>query len=145
MARGRKKLSNKAERAGAALRAQGGRTATGEWASERDFFDADKRRGVPVHDLGFGWREGEQSYRISWLPETGELYAVQISQAGEERTLLLGQFPDEQQLHALFDGYYRHLRRAESLLFVRESLAAALASPTIKAGARGRPSALSAG
>lgn len=141
MGRGKRKLSKKATQAGNALYLQGGRVAVGEWESERAFVAADPARLEPVLDYGFGWADGAERYRVSWVPTSGELIAVRTRPDGD-RTLLLAVLPDKAAMDRLFDGYWPLLKRKGSLALLKQALAAALASPGVKAGARERLSPL---
>lgn len=64
----------------------GGLSASGEvYTSLRAFYDADARRDPsPEWDFGVHWK-GEYDwprYRVSWVIETGELYAVELGGQG---------------------------------------------------------------
>ena len=102
------------------------------YATIEEFFDArPERRGSPQADYGTGWTENGQErppWRVSWLEETGEVFAVRLadSPAGPVRLLAIvrpdpvlpGRRKPNRTLDALLDGWADHAVSGGDLAWV---------------------------
>jgi hypothetical protein len=111
-----------------------------------EFYDADPRRRESSEvQFGDGWStesDEHSTYRAEWLFETGELYVVREPHPGglfarfldqldidqvevNELTVeILGTFKDEQAVQDALAGWDKHMKKTESLTWLREAAAA---------------------
>ena len=64
-----------------------------EWDSIRDYYAERGSEGAVEVDYGYDWWEGRDRYRISYNPETGDVYAreVTVNGGGAGEVLLIGE------------------------------------------------------
>jgi hypothetical protein len=93
--------------------------------SINDFYVADSRRLYSGEvDFGVLWRDGQMwpTYRVSWVMETGEFYAIRLS-GRHDRVELLGTVEGRTAAEDALDGW-ANIEPME-LSWVRARLAAA--------------------
>jgi len=60
-------------------------------------------------DFGCHWRLNSQAFpvwRVSWIEDTGELYALELAGIGlEDRFIVIGRFPDEEAVELAMSGW----------------------------------------
>ncbi len=60
-------------------------------------------------DFGCHWRLNSQAFptwRVSWIEETGELYALELAGIGlEDRFIVIGRFPDEEDVELAMNSW----------------------------------------
>ena len=89
------------------------------------FYASDPRR-ARSHEVGYGslWREFAPvpAYRLAWVEGTGELYAVELSEADERKdpVEILGVLWSWPQVEACLAGWHEHCGGQRSLLWARE-------------------------
>lgn len=87
----------------------------------KEFF-ADKRR-MRSRELDFGvwWRDGRNypTYRVSWIADTGEVYALDQT---EQRVELLGKAGTEADIEQKLDGWAGICGLMQSLQWVRDKI-----------------------
>ncbi|MGZ4619285.1 MAG: hypothetical protein ACXV5Q_08065 [Frankiaceae bacterium] len=110
------------------------------------FYDADsRRRESPEVSFGDGWRrhsDKHATYRLSWVVDTGELYAVREPHHGgllasyldqlridqpdtDELTVeVLAVFPRREAVEEALSGWQKKMEHHNSLDWVRRQLAA---------------------
>ncbi len=102
------------------------------WPDESAFLAADpRRRSSDEVDLGATWRAAgsDATWRVAWLRETGELYAVRtdsLTGSGSSPTVL-AVVPDEVALDALLDGWRDARGREDGLAWLDARLVPAAA------------------
>jgi hypothetical protein len=90
-----------------------------------EFYASDPRR-AHSHEVGYGslWRESAPvpTYRLAWVENTGELYAVQLSEADERNdpVEVLGVLWSGQQVDSCLAGWPERCGGQRSLLWARE-------------------------
>ena len=113
------------------------------YPSEHDFVAASPRRIYPQHDYGFNWREGGCGFRLGFIPESGDVFAVLRSASGDgRRTEWLGLVDSKEELDRLLKPLWRLHGTRNSLARVRGALASVARNPTD--APRLRPSMLAA-
>jgi hypothetical protein len=91
----------------------------------QEFYASDPQR-AHSHEVGYGrlWREFAPvpAYRLAWVERTGELYAVELSQADERKdpVEILGVLWSWQQVEACLAGWRERCGGQRSLLWARE-------------------------
>jgi hypothetical protein len=91
----------------------------------QEFYASDPRR-ARSHEVGYGslWREFAPvpAYRLAWVEGTGELYAVELSEADERKdpVEILGVLWSWPQVEACLAGWREHCGGQHSLLWARE-------------------------
>jgi hypothetical protein len=92
-----------------------------------EFFAADPRRAAwPQVGYGSLWREFAPvpAYRLAWIPATGELYAVELSEPDERKdpVEVLGVLWSRPQVEACLAGWVERCGGQRSLLWAREQV-----------------------
>jgi hypothetical protein len=91
----------------------------------QEFYASDPRR-AHSHEVDYGslWRESAPvpTYRLAWVENTGELYAVQLSEADERNdpVEVLGVLWSWQQVDSCLAGWPERCGGQRSLLWARE-------------------------
>jgi hypothetical protein len=90
-----------------------------------EFYASDPQRAHSREvDYGNLWREFAPvpTYRVEWLPATGELYAVELSEPDERKdpVEVLGALWSRPQVEACLAGWAERCGGQRSLLWVRE-------------------------
>jgi hypothetical protein len=91
----------------------------------QEFYASDPRR-ARSHEVGYGslWREFAPvpAYRLAWVETTGELYAVELSEADEHKdpVEVLGVLWSWPQVEACLVGWRERCGEQRSLLWARE-------------------------
>ena len=88
---------------------------------KRDEFYADPVRAAAI-EVDFGWWESfgnTRRYRVSWIPDTGEVYALD---AHTDEVEVLGAVTNRDDIERLMDGWWDECRKANALQWVRERL-----------------------
>jgi hypothetical protein len=60
-----------------------------EWDSLRDFYADRGGEGATEVDYGYDWTDGRDRFRISWNPETGDVYAREMCAATSGGSVIL--------------------------------------------------------
>jgi hypothetical protein len=91
----------------------------------QEFYRSDPRR-AHSHEVGYGssWREFAPvpAYRLAWVESTGELYAVELSEADERKdpVEIFGVLWSWPQVEACLAGWRERCGKQRSLLWARE-------------------------
>jgi hypothetical protein len=92
-----------------------------------EFYASDPQRAHSP-EVGYGslWREFAPvpTYRVEWLPATGELYAVELSEPDEAKdpVEVLGVLWSRPQVEACLAGWAERCGGQRSLLWVRDQV-----------------------
>ena len=92
-----------------------------------EFYASDPRRAHSP-EVGYGslWREFAPvpTYRVEWLPATGELYVVELSEPDEAKdpVEVLGVLWSRPQVEACLAGWAERCGGQRSLLWVRDQV-----------------------
>jgi hypothetical protein len=94
----------------------------------KEFYASDPQRvAAPEVPYGSLWREFAPvpTYRLAWVPATGELYATELSEPDEDKdpVEVLGVLWSRAQVEACLAGWSEHCGGQRSLLWAREQIA----------------------
>lgn len=72
-------------------------------------------------DYGLAWRgeDLEESYRLSWVPESGELFLVDAAERG--RVEVIGRFADQADVDRALGGWRDHVLQPGGLYWLRDA------------------------
>jgi hypothetical protein len=92
-----------------------------------EFYASDPHRaGSPEVPYGSLWREFAPvpAYRLAWIPTTGELYAMELSEPDERKdpVEVLGVLWSRSQVEACLAGWSERCGGQRSLLWVRDQI-----------------------
>ena len=92
-----------------------------------EFHASDPQRAVaPEVSYGNLWREFAPvpAYRLAWVPTTGELYAMELSEPDEDKdpVEVLGDFWSRPQVDACLAGWSERCGGQRSLLWARDRI-----------------------
>ena len=81
-------------------------------------------RRVPHHDFGDGWtaEESGRVHRVSWVPTTGELYAVELAEREEGFVEVLGVFATTAAIEETVPNWDSRMPRSGSLYWLRDTI-----------------------
>lgn len=99
-----------------------------EFTGEEEFYADDERRRRSVEiDYGAEWKDENQDgpWRVSYIQDTGEIYALKISGGVKGPLLLLGQIGPRNHREAdrLLEGWENRNLREADLAWIRERTA----------------------
>ena len=97
-----------------------------------EFYDQNpSRRSSEEIELGREWSENDMQFEVSWIADTGEIYAMaepfsrhEIS-AESVTVEILGVIPERDLLDSMLTGWRDEMEKPNSLAWVRARVAAA--------------------
>ncbi len=82
---------------------------TFETLDYQTFIEHPERKTSREVDFGVRWRLLEEPtdwpWRVSWIANTGELYAVEVVAHGRRRAIVLGRYAEREEVEALLEGW----------------------------------------